>query len=342
MIGTRCRISFLQYMPRKPTKFGIKVWINVEARTGYVLSFQVYTGAMTKEADSPTTKALGHRVVMDLLQPFLGKGHKLFVDNFYTSVPLFLELLNNGTYAAGTIVANRKCFPEGLKAERNKLQIGSYKFATSEKLTACIWRDRRDVLMLTTMHKQSVTTVLKRPKGERNKQPLPCPTCIADYNQHMGGVDLMDQQLSYYSLTQRRSLKWWKKLFWCLIDIAVINSWIIFRANNPQSSIDTQRRYRIELCRQLIQPLLDLKASPECPPSLLVQHGRRPIAVSKRLTGKHFAYKSDHRERCVVCYKKKTAHGKRKDTKTSSFCPKCDVFLCIGQCFETYHTHSKY
>ena len=27
MIGTRCRISFLQYIPKKPTQFGIKVWV---------------------------------------------------------------------------------------------------------------------------------------------------------------------------------------------------------------------------------------------------------------------------------------------------------------------------
>jgi hypothetical protein len=40
MIGTRCRISFLQYIPKKPTKFGIKVWVNSEAKTGYVLTIR--------------------------------------------------------------------------------------------------------------------------------------------------------------------------------------------------------------------------------------------------------------------------------------------------------------
>lgn len=46
MIGTRCRISFLQYMLKKPCKFGVKVWVLAEANTGYVLGFQVYTGAV--------------------------------------------------------------------------------------------------------------------------------------------------------------------------------------------------------------------------------------------------------------------------------------------------------
>ena len=76
---------------------------------------------MVKEVDSPTV-ALGQRVVMDLMRPFLDKGHKLSVDNFYISVPLFVDL---GTYATGTIVANCKHFPKGLKAERNQLATGS-------------------------------------------------------------------------------------------------------------------------------------------------------------------------------------------------------------------------
>ena len=39
IIGARCRLSFLQYMPQKPTRFGIKVWVIAEAKKGYVLDF---------------------------------------------------------------------------------------------------------------------------------------------------------------------------------------------------------------------------------------------------------------------------------------------------------------
>ena len=37
MIGTRCKVSFLQYLPKKPTRFGIKVWVNSEAKSGFIL-----------------------------------------------------------------------------------------------------------------------------------------------------------------------------------------------------------------------------------------------------------------------------------------------------------------
>ena len=84
MIGTRCRIAFLQYIPKKPTRFGIKVWVLAEAKTGYVLDFDIYTGA----AADPVKKGLGYRVVMKLIEQYQGKGHCVFVDNYYTSPPV--------------------------------------------------------------------------------------------------------------------------------------------------------------------------------------------------------------------------------------------------------------
>ena len=44
MIGSRARLSFLQYLPKKPMKWGIKVWVCAEAKTGYIHTFDIYTG----------------------------------------------------------------------------------------------------------------------------------------------------------------------------------------------------------------------------------------------------------------------------------------------------------
>ena len=111
--------------------------------------------------------------------------------------------------------------------------------------------------MLSTAHNQLVGTVLKRPKGGREKIPIPCPTSISDYNAFMGGVDVTDQHLSYYSLTQRRTLKRWKKVFWRMIDISILNSWIIFRSNFEDSDIRSHREFHIALVHELVQLLLD-------------------------------------------------------------------------------------
>lgn len=94
MIGTRCRISFLQYLPNKPTKYGMKVFVVTEAKTGYVLAFRIYTGQVeTSEARGST-----HQIVVDLLEPYCGIKHIVFTDNFSASPNLFLELKRNGNW----------------------------------------------------------------------------------------------------------------------------------------------------------------------------------------------------------------------------------------------------
>ncbi len=160
MIGTRCRISFLQYMPQKPCKFGVKVWVLAEAKTGYVVGFQIYTGAAlpATSTEENASKGLAYRVVMDLMEPYQGKGHLLFMDNFYTSFDLVYDLKIKGTFSVGTIRSNRKNFPEDLKVDKktgtNVLEIGHLRFATFEDLTAVLWRDRRDVYVLSAINAQ--------------------------------------------------------------------------------------------------------------------------------------------------------------------------------------------
>ena len=44
IIGFKGRLSFVQYMPKKPTKWGIKSWVLAESDSGYVWNMKVYTG----------------------------------------------------------------------------------------------------------------------------------------------------------------------------------------------------------------------------------------------------------------------------------------------------------
>ena len=44
IIGFKGRLSFIQYMPKKPTKWGVKAWVLAESSTGYVWNLRLYTG----------------------------------------------------------------------------------------------------------------------------------------------------------------------------------------------------------------------------------------------------------------------------------------------------------
>jgi len=167
------------------------------------LFFDVYTW---KSATKKMSKSVCHSIVVELLEPYFGKGCWVFMDNYYSNPKLFAELFTKKKKFVCHCQI-RKEFPESLKSNNNKLEVGQYHFARRGELLAVLWHDRKDVTLLTTTHNRSVCTVMKQPKGSREKVPVPCPTCVVDYNAYMGGVDLTDQYLSYYTRTNRRIVK---------------------------------------------------------------------------------------------------------------------------------------
>ena len=52
------------------------------------------------------------------------------------------------------------------------------------------------------------------------------PQAVNEYNKYMLGVDHMEQQLSYYQFTHK-SVRWWRKVFFWMLDVAVVNSYLL-------------------------------------------------------------------------------------------------------------------
>jgi hypothetical protein len=52
------------------------------------------------------------------------------------------------------------------------------------------------------------------------------PLIVEDYNRHMGYVDKGDRMANSYSVS-RCTWKWTKKLFFHLLDLAILNSYIL-------------------------------------------------------------------------------------------------------------------
>ena len=115
------RLVFRQYLPLKRARFGIKLYSCCESRSGYTYRFRVYTGKedpatqMTNDLPPALHQALSsEKTVAWLMLPLLDKGYHLFVDNYYTSIPLANYLLQRSTLMTGTIRANR--MPATLKS----------------------------------------------------------------------------------------------------------------------------------------------------------------------------------------------------------------------------------
>ena len=65
-----------------------------------------YTGASQN-----VEHGLAYGVVIRLMDRYLHAGHRLYVDNFYTTPLLFQDLLLNGRLACGTVHHNRRSLP---------------------------------------------------------------------------------------------------------------------------------------------------------------------------------------------------------------------------------------
>ena len=99
-----CR--FRQYMPNKPSKYGIKYWCACDVKTSYLCNFDVYLGRNGARAVS-----LGQSVVENLTRPFLHSHRNITCDSYFTSIPLVVNLWNNGLIVIGTLRKNKPEIP---------------------------------------------------------------------------------------------------------------------------------------------------------------------------------------------------------------------------------------
>ena len=141
MIPFKGRSSMKQYMPLKPVKRGFKMWA-----MAYMYDFNVYTGATAGRET-----ALGEKVVHTLSDSIMGCDHKLFFDNYFTSVNLLSALLEKGTYACGTIRMNRKQYPAEISEEVKKCNCGESAFRQCGNLVATAWKDNKVVNIASTL-----------------------------------------------------------------------------------------------------------------------------------------------------------------------------------------------
>ena len=139
----------------------------------------------------------------------------VFMDIYYTSPKLFTELDLLETSACGTLCVNRKGVPDAIKQKR-KLRQNEVIYRRNENLLAVKFHDKRDIHMISHFHEAIMAVLKKQVYGTDNN--VTKPTANIDYVKHMEGVDLSDQ-FNNYNTVMRKSQKWWKKLFFHLLNV---------------------------------------------------------------------------------------------------------------------------
>ncbi|XP_071393737.1 piggyBac transposable element-derived protein 4-like [Centroberyx affinis] len=309
MVASKARISMKQYMKDKPTKWGYKLFVLADASTAYTWNFFVYTG----KSEFATGQGLSYSSVMDLIPA------------------LFQDLSSKNIGCCGTIRKTRIGFP---KTEQNdlprKAERGDLRWIRKDKLLFVKWMDTREVTMCSTVHEAfSGQTVKRKVKeaGVWQTKTVSIPDSVVDYNRSMGGVDLSDALIGYYSV-HHKTMKWYKTFFYHFVDIAVVNSFLLHKElykirNDPtMRKPHTQKIFREKLAAEMLE-FAEGSAPPPPPP---------PPTCMPMYYG---ADATQSRRYCRRC----------QDTgiqrvKTPVYCRKCQVPLCFTSkknCFQEWH-----
>ena len=344
------RISFKVYNPKKPNKFSMKFYEVCESKTGYVYHFEVYTGKADSMKKANASTGLTTKLVMRLLREadLLGKGHHVYFDNYYTSPDLFRQLLRETTYACGTVRQNRKGLPEALKEAKIKSGQSVWR-RSDDALLALKWKDKKDVFMLSSIHKANQ----KQTRFNFQNEAVVKPVVVADYTENMAGVDLNDQFLSYYA-SNRKTVKWWQKMFFHVLNMIVTNAWILQRTHDKERNKKCTEH--VTFVKDLVKHLAGVREV-ETQSQAQPQKKTSNSHSLSRLEGRHFptfipkkrdakSERTNAARMCAVCAELSKATHNPKDRHWSTmWCEVCRKVLCVTggrNCFTLYHTKGDY
>lgn len=306
--------SMKQFIRGKPIRYGFKLWC-LTSPQGYLLKFDPYTGS-----DKTVGKPVGVSVTERLCMGFIPKGSCIYMDNYFTSLPLMDTLCKEELFVIGTIRSDR--IEKAPLQDLKKSVRGSFCSLEEHKgdITLVRWNDNSQVTLVTNIKSDEVFLVgsCKRWKRSKRKQvTVSQPNIVKLYNKKMGGVDLFDKLRGHYRI-RIRSRKWYWPLFRFCLNGSIINLWLLYRHVDKKMSL-------LEFTRQVVITLL---ASPNVEKRRgVAPKTKNQLLDATRLDGKGYVVdKIETQRRCAAC------------GKCAKFiCLKCNVGLHPAGCFVQFH-----
>jgi len=120
-------VIFRQYIPKKRNRFGIKIYKLCD-ESWYTYDMRVYLGKDSHSAtDNMTAK---HATVRHLTCRVEDLGHKMFMDNFFSTPKLFDDLERCEINSCRPVWPNRRDMPHDYGPKKLKLKRGDIRVRT--------------------------------------------------------------------------------------------------------------------------------------------------------------------------------------------------------------------
>ncbi|UYV63933.1 hypothetical protein LAZ67_2006053 [Cordylochernes scorpioides] len=243
LVCLKNRTRLRQYMPQKHHgRFGVKLWMLCESKTGYCLRIKPYKGKL-----SPIIKSLSYDVPMNLFQEssLLGKGYHLITDNFFTSINLAKDLLDSHTFLTGTIRTNRKGLPKTLTSA--KLGVDESLYMVNNNLLALAYKEKKSKPPV-----KFLSTFCDASSGKKVSDQRDYPQMKICYDSYMGGVDLIDQMLYTY-MDERKGRKFYRKVILNIFHRALLNSFILYEQHIKDNPKLSRRAFNYSVINELVK-----------------------------------------------------------------------------------------
>ena len=110
-----------------------------------------------------------------------------------------------------------------------------------------------------TLSSSSSAKMVEVPAMHNTQQVLK-PETVDDYNHCMNGVDRSDQFSVSYPFV-RKTPKWWRKLFFYLLEVSTVNSFILYREVTQKKKKTAHLDFRQSLVESLVTEYLQQQES---------------------------------------------------------------------------------
>lgn len=313
LVAFRGKCPFRMYIPKKPARYGIKVYALVCAKSMYTMNLEVYAGSQPNGPYKISNSS--EDVTLRMVEPISQTNRNVTTDNWFTSIPLSEKLLNDHKLTiVGTIKSTRIGVPPELKPNPNRIIKSSY-FAFHKKKTLVSYCPKRNkaVVLLSTMHHDEA---IDEDSGTDKK-----PEIVTMYNKTKIGVDVVDQMCAKYNVA-RNTRRWPMVIFFDLLNVSAINAYCIFKYNSPNLPEKVLRREFLQsIAWELIKPQIIERLKIPGLPVQLKTRGKTLLGIQED-EPQQLRHPQDNRVgRCYMC-------PRVRDKKSRKNCEKCGRKVC--------------
>ncbi|KAK9744972.1 Transposase IS4 [Popillia japonica] len=226
------------YMPNKPAKYGLKIQCLTDVTNSNLYNAYIYTG---KDSESfglggeekkflkPT------QAVLRQAKPLFNSCRNITTDNWYSSIQLVDVLGNNNWTYVGTVKKQNKAkIPPSFQPNKKRVE-NSTLYGFRKNANFLRWESWK-----TGMHN-------RRFNDPNNKKP----EIISYYNENKGGVDSLDEKCS--KTPRVAALDVIFVIFFRLLDISVVNSYILHQCYKNNPIIKEKSVFGMRLAMQLVE-----------------------------------------------------------------------------------------